>query len=515
MDRYELVGEIASGGMATVYLARRAGVGGFQRFVAIKRLHTHLAQEAEFVEMFLDEARLAALIHHPNVISITEVGSSERGYYLVMDYVEGDTLARLLTLAAEQDTIMPIGVGLRIIIDMLTGLHAAHELTDDQGVSLGLVHRDVSPQNVLVGSDGIARLSDFGVARAAIRLAGTRVGQLKGKIAYMSPEQAAADEGIDRRADVFAAGIVLWEVLTGRRLFKSTNDAATLSRVVTERIEAPLSLVAGLDTRVSDICMKALERPLARRYQTAAAFADQLEYTASRRGLLATSKEVSAYLHKVLGAEITEQREAVRRWISISDSGEEGTPTGASRLSLAAMRSELISLSGEAPESSSKMRAILGKLKPDGGLLDETQVAPSPHFGLNRQALWVAIASASIIVVLLAYWAISPRSTAVRGGAAVTVIPIVGSPSLDPFPPSAESGPTKGEGSSESLGLGHTSTAAPEHPATATTSMPGTAPKNEGGASTAPKTTKPQNVAPTTKPTTPVIPDVDLTNPYR
>src|SRR5262245_6179084 len=170
VDRYELIGEIASGGMATVFLARLGGVGGFQRFVAIKRLHPHLAGEQEFVEMFLDEARLAAGIHHPHVVPILEVGTSESGYYLVMEYVEGDTLARVVARAVSGGENVPRPILVRILLDALAGLHAAHELTDARGQAVGLVHRDVSPQNVLVGVDGSSRITDFGVARSLSRL---------------------------------------------------------------------------------------------------------------------------------------------------------------------------------------------------------------------------------------------------------------------------------------------------------------------------------------------------------
>src|SRR5262245_14742353 len=155
VDRYELIGEIASGGMATVYLARLTGMGGFQRFVAMKRLHPHLAGEDEFVQMFLDEARLAAGIHHPNVVPILEVGASPVGYYLVMEYIAGDTLARLLARSASKGQKLPAPIVLRVMLDTLAGLHAAHDLHDDQGLPINLVHRDVSPQNVLVGADGI------------------------------------------------------------------------------------------------------------------------------------------------------------------------------------------------------------------------------------------------------------------------------------------------------------------------------------------------------------------------
>ena len=319
MDRYELVGEIASGGMATVYLARLTGVGGFQRFVAMKRLHPHLASEKEFVEMFLDEARIAARIHHPNVVPILEVGASAVGYYLVMEYIEGDTLARLLARAATRGKRLPVGIALRIALDMLSGLHAAHELRDDMGEAVQLVHRDVSPQNVLVGVDGIARITDFGVARAASRLTATRVGQLKGKIAYMAPEQAAGEESIDRRADVFAAGIVVWEELAAKRLFKAENEAATLSRVMTEPVPALTTIVPGLSSALSNVVMRALDRNADLRFASCAQFADALEAAATGSESIATPRELAAYVTEVLGDEVSAQREAVRAWIARSE----------------------------------------------------------------------------------------------------------------------------------------------------------------------------------------------------
>ena len=319
VDRYELVGEIASGGMATVYLARLTGVGGFQRFVAMKRLHPHLATEKEFVEMFLDEARIAARIHHPNVVPILEVGASAVGYYLVMEYIEGDTLARLLARAATRGKRLPVGIALRIALDMLAGLHAAHELRDDMGEAVQLVHRDVSPQNVLVGVDGIARITDFGVARAASRLTATRVGQLKGKIAYMAPEQAAGEESIDRRADVFAAGIVVWEELAAKRLFKAENEAATLSRVMTEPVPALTSIVPGLSSALSNVVMRALDRNADLRFPSCAQFADALEAAATGKESIATPRELAAYVTEVLGDEVSAQRDAVRAWIARSE----------------------------------------------------------------------------------------------------------------------------------------------------------------------------------------------------
>jgi len=309
--------------MATVYLARLTGVGGFQRFVAIKRLHPHLATEREFVEMFLDEARLAAGIHHPNVVAILEVGANAVGYYLVMEYVEGDTLARLLARASSKGQRMPAAITLRIALDLLAGLHAAHDLRDDHGQTVNLVHRDVSPQNVLVGSDGITRITDFGVARATSRLSATRVGQLKGKIAYMAPEQARGDERLDRRADVFAAGIVIWEALTGRRLFKAENEAATLSRILSESPPSLESVAPELGSAVSDVVMKALARDRDERFATTAAFADALEAAAADSpslASLASSRELAAYVQEAMGEEIARQREAIRAWVMHSES---------------------------------------------------------------------------------------------------------------------------------------------------------------------------------------------------
>ncbi|MBM4362607.1 MAG: serine/threonine protein kinase, partial [Deltaproteobacteria bacterium] len=280
IDRYDLVAEIASGGMATVFLGNLSGMGGFRRLVAIKRLHPHLAKEREFVEMLLDEARLAAGIHHPNVVPILEVGASERGYYLVMEYIEGDTLARLLARSASSGERLPAPIGVRVIVDMLCGLHAAHELRDEQGEPTGLVHRDVSPQNILVGVDGNTRITDFGVARAASRLSATRAGQLKGKIAYMAPEQAVGDPNVDRRADVFSSGIVLWEVLAGRRLFKAENEAATLSRVMSEPIPDICAVNPEIDRTVGDVVMRSLSRDIDERYQTCQELADDLERAA-------------------------------------------------------------------------------------------------------------------------------------------------------------------------------------------------------------------------------------------
>jgi serine/threonine-protein kinase len=322
LDRFELVAELATGGMATVYLGRISGAGGFQRFVGIKRLHPHLAREPEFIQMFLDEARLAARIHHPHVVPILEIGTSEQGYYIVMEYVEGDTLANLIARTVQAGRRMPVDVATRIMVDVLGGLHAAHELADDDGRPLGIVHRDVSPQNILIGIDGSARLTDFGVARATSKLSTTRTGQLKGKLAYMAPEQAHGAKDIDRRADVFAAGVVLWEALEGRRLFRGDGgEADTLNRVLNEPIPPLKGPEPDVPHELESVLDVALARERVARYETAAAFADALERVGRESGDVATHKDVAAYLDDILGFDIQRQRETVRSIIARAEPG--------------------------------------------------------------------------------------------------------------------------------------------------------------------------------------------------
>ncbi|HTQ07073.1 MAG TPA: serine/threonine-protein kinase [Polyangiaceae bacterium] len=404
VDRYELVGEIASGGMATVYLARLGGVGGFQRFVAMKRLHPHLQNEKEFVEMFLDEARLSAAIHHPNVVSILEVGASPVGYYLVMEYVEGDTLAHILARAASNGQRIPTPIALRIVIDTLQGLHAAHELKDDRGESVELVHRDVSPQNVLVGIDGIARITDFGVARAASRLGSTRVGQLKGKLAYMAPEQAQGD-ALDRRADIFSAGVLTWETLAAKRLFKADNEAATLQRVMNDPVPDLTQIAPHLSRELADAVHRGLERDPAQRYQTAAEFADAIEAAAATRDGIAVPREVAAFVKETLGEEIEQQREAVRAWLARSEPSRPLTPLTPSSVSVGAMsipegaHSVTRDLSGRPGQTRSRVRvAVLAVLVTAvaglGGFLARGSRAPAPPTVASRPPPPVTAAAA-------------------------------------------------------------------------------------------------------------------------
>ncbi len=254
--------------MATVYVARMSGAAGFSRTVAVKRLHPHLAADPTFTAMFVDEARLAARIRHPNVIDTLDVVAEGGELFLVMAFVLGETLSKMVRATTARGICLPVPVVSNIVIGALEGLHAAHEATDEQGQALGIVHRDVSPQNILVGADGVARVIDFGVAKAAGRRQETEGGELKGKLAYMAPEQLTR-RTVDRRCDVFAMGVVLWEALTSRRLFAGDDAASTLYSVLNDPVPPPSTICPDLPPELDRVVLRALERDPAMRFATA------------------------------------------------------------------------------------------------------------------------------------------------------------------------------------------------------------------------------------------------------
>ncbi len=315
LGRYEILTQLASGGMASVYIARAQGVAGFERLVAIKVLHPHLAYEQEFISMFLDEARLAARIRHTNVVPTLDISDSPGdGYFLVMEYIEGDHLGALLGQAARAGDRLPRPFVCRVLIDALQGLGAAHRLADENGRPLKLVHRDVSPHNILVGTDGIARLTDFGVAKADVRMASTRAGQFKGKLSYMAPEQASTSE-TDQRSDLFSLGIILWESLTGRRLFKGETNAATLNKLLNETVPKPSSIWDELES-YDDVVMKALSRNPDDRFQSADEFGEALDSAAGRGGV-AKTRDVAEVVRSLDADKLGDERRRVRESIEL------------------------------------------------------------------------------------------------------------------------------------------------------------------------------------------------------
>lgn len=271
-QRYAIDRKIASGGMASVYLARGVGPLGFERPVAIKACHPHLLDGDDRRNAFLDEARVAARIHHPNVVATLDVVVHDGTVVIVMEYVEGLTVAGLLKQAP-----LPVQVALRVIGDALAGLHAAHELRDEQGILLGVVHRDVSPQNILVGIDGFAKLADFGVFKGSERMApSTASGDLKGKLGYVAPE-VYRGEPVTRRADVFAMGVVLWESLAGKRLFGQTTHAAVMHDSLRGNVPSLPALRDDVPAEIDGVIARALAVDPEERFATAEDFANALE----------------------------------------------------------------------------------------------------------------------------------------------------------------------------------------------------------------------------------------------
>jgi serine/threonine-protein kinase len=323
LGRYQLLAKLAAGGMATVYLGRIHAVAGFDRRVAIKVLHPHLSEDKNIKAMFLDEARLAARIRHPNVIPVTDVGEDpQHGTFLVMDYVEGMDLSQILRAAHKKGARVAVPVVVRIVSDFLAGLGAAHDLVGENGQNLGVVHRDVSPHNVLVGTDGIARITDFGIAKAEGRVSSTQTGQLKGKLAYMPPERfgKGGQRIDDLRGDVFASAVVLWESLTGQRLFKGEDDIDTVRKVLDGPIPKPSELRPELEP-LDAVVLKGLDRDPHQRYQSATEFRADLERAAAAIGGVARPEQVTALMKAVLGPKLEQQRASVEVAVKLADEG--------------------------------------------------------------------------------------------------------------------------------------------------------------------------------------------------
>ncbi|HVK73326.1 MAG TPA: serine/threonine-protein kinase [Kofleriaceae bacterium] len=306
LGRYELIRRLASGGMAELYLARAAGIEGFEKIVALKRILPQYAHNDDFVRMFLDEARLTATIHHANVAQVYDIGQSEDGYFFAMEYVHGADLRTMLQTLFGRDERMPMAHALTIAIGAAAGLHAAHERCAPDGTPLGIIHRDVTPSNVLVSFEGCVKLIDFGIAKAERRTTETRAGTLKGKIAYMSPEQCLG-ETLDRRSDVFSLGIVLYEATTGTRLFPGDNEYAALRQIVDKDAPPPSTRRSDYLPELETIVMRALRRDREHRYPTAQALQLDLEELARRKGLAISNAHLARYVRGLLPDRAREQ----------------------------------------------------------------------------------------------------------------------------------------------------------------------------------------------------------------
>jgi hypothetical protein len=301
LGKYELVCRLAIGGMAEIYLARVSGIEGFEKQVVLKRILPEHASDAEFVCMFLDEARLAAGLLHPNIAQVHDIDVANGSYFFAMEYVHGEDLRKIVAEARRTAHTLPLEHAISILVGAAAGLHHAHEKTGRDGRPLGIVHRDVSPSNVLVTYDGCVKVVDFGIAKAATRRSVSRAGTLKGKVSYMSPEQCRGDDQLDRRSDVFAMGILLYELTTGTAPFQGKTEYAILNHIVNHPPPPPSARVPGYPPALEAIVMKALARDRDQRYSTARDLQLELERFARSERLVLSSVALALYMEELFG----------------------------------------------------------------------------------------------------------------------------------------------------------------------------------------------------------------------
>ena len=295
LGKYRLIKLIAAGGMAEVYLARQAGAAGFEKQVCLKRILPHLARDKQFVDMFLNEARLAAQLDHPNIVSIFDLGESNGNYFIAMEFIDGPSLRSVAKRAAELNELLPVAEVLKVIAQAAGGLQYAHDLADARGQPLGLVHRDISPDNILVHRNGTVKVVDFGIAKAAGGAGATRTGTLKGKVAYMPPEQLRG-ETLDRRVDVFALGVVLFELLAGHRPWDAPSEVALIGRIMTEDAQPLSELRDDATPELVHIVQRALAKDREQRYQTCNEFQADLEQLIVMLGQSITSSRIADFV---------------------------------------------------------------------------------------------------------------------------------------------------------------------------------------------------------------------------
>src|SRR4051812_47924698 len=299
LGRYVVLKHLASGGMADVLLGRTEGIEGFERHVVLKRIKPEHAKDARFIRMFLDEARVAANLHHQHIVQVHDIGETAGEYFIAMEYLHGEDVRTILSTASKMRQHVPLGCAMAIVSAAAAGLHYAHERRGPDKRALGIVHRDISPSNILVGYDGSIKVVDFGIAKASARQE-TRSSSLKGKISYMSPEQCKGAE-VDRRSDVYSLGVVLYELATTTRLFKGESDYLVMDQIVNGRVTLPQVRRPELPNELSAIIMRAISPDPERRYFTADELRVALDQFAAKASLTTSTSAISTYMRKMFG----------------------------------------------------------------------------------------------------------------------------------------------------------------------------------------------------------------------
>lgn len=437
LGRYELLLPIAKGGMAEVWAARLHGTRGFQKVVAIKTILPGAIDDARMEQMFLAEAELASKIHHPNVVGTIDLGEHDGTLYLVMEWVDGESLNVLMAKAASQGGV-PLPIGVNLIGQACQGLFAAHNLRDDEGNLLGVVHRDVSPHNLLVTFTGTAKVVDFGIAKATSLASSTEVGEVKGKFAYMAPEQVRA-QAVDARTDLFALGILLYQITTGKHPFRGENPGETLQNICSERGPTPPSaFLPDYPAELEAVVLKALAKNPDERFSSANEMLTALER--AMPGPLEASFEVqvSDYLKQLFGARTTERRTALRVAQERVDQQRAESSSQISLGSLGTLRA--IAIDRDGASSSQTPGRISSPL-----LIRNTPTpAPAPLTNARSKQAFVALAGAVAVVMgaLMLKMPASPTSAAkVGSGGMIPVETIIPQNAKAPLPPVASPQP--------------------------------------------------------------------------
>lgn len=402
VGRYRILSELGRGGMATVYLAVTHGPGGVHKLVVLKALLPELAAEPGALTMFLDEARLAAQLNHANVVQTYEVGTEGDRHVIVMEYLEGQALSTILRRGQAIGQPLPIAMHLRIISAVLEGLQYAHELSAYDGSPLTLVHRDVSPQNVFVTYDGQVKVLDFGIAKASSSSTNTATGVVKGKIAYMAPEQMVA-EGVDRRADVYSVGCMLWALATGRKLWKDTSDVQILRAVLHGEVAPPRSVNPECDEELDRIVMKALAAHREHRYQSALELQDDLERYCDARAIPTRQKQIGEYVAGLFSNTRAELKALVERQLHLVADDSAPLPAASAVLQEGTQ-------TRRADGSDSFPRSIGGSSTADVSV--EVPAVPQKR----RRLLGYTALAVSVVLIALVLWASrGPRSAEAQG----------------------------------------------------------------------------------------------------
>ncbi len=402
LGKYEILRKIATGGMAEIYLARSRGAAGFEKLVVIKRILPNVAEDPTFVQMFLDEARLAATLQHPNIADVYDVGEAEGTPFFAMEYVHGQDVRNIRMTARKRDETVPLAISLAIIHGTASALDYAHEKRGNDGKSIGLVHRDVSASNVIVSYDGAIKLLDFGIARASSRTHKTQVGTLKGKIPYMSPEQCRGSE-LDRRSDLFSLGVVAFELTVGRRPFRGESDFEVMDQIVHKGAPTPSSLMRDYPPELEAIVMKLLAMKQADRYQTAEDMLHDLDPFLAQHRLWVSPKPLGKYMRTIFEDRITAWESAQLEGASLAQYVAESITSQSQRSELVTPPSAfpgLLPLSQEMPAVSPPISAQM----PAGGqptTEPEADTRPPVYPQLRPSRSKTLLALAAILAVAI------------------------------------------------------------------------------------------------------------------